>query len=147
MLKKIFFVLLVFNFKLFADTNLFNAALQFYNSKDYKNAKKYFEKYIFLYPDDDLTFKAYQYILNIFQINKDYNSQLKYLNKILKLFPEKIDLPVYYRKIADLYFQTGKYEKALQYYNLILIKFPDSPEAYYALIKKEELVEIISSQE
>lgn len=144
----IFILLLTLN--LIADTNadkIFSTAVNYFDSQNYKLAEKYFDRYLFAYPEDKNRLKSYEYLIKISLINKEYLDAIKYLNIILKTFPEQIDIALFYRKLADIYFRIGKYEKALQYYNYILIKFPDSPETESAQYKIEQITSLTTEKD
>lgn len=133
---------------LYADTNIFNAAIEAFNSKNYKMAENYFNKFVFnTVENNKLKITSFDYLSKIAEINKNYKLAIKYLKIILKNFLNQNELPDYYLRVANLYFHIGDLENALQYYNFIIIKFPDSFESELAKIKIEEIQELSQLKE
>jgi len=126
------------------DEKIFNAGVNYYTSAEYKLAKRYFDKYIFLYPDKKYTIDAYLYLSKIAVKDRDYNRAIKLIEKIIKLFSTEIDIGKYYSKIGDIYFQIGDYDKAEQIYNKVVTKFPESSAIEQAQIMLEQIKQLTS---
>ncbi len=142
----IFILFFVINgFSQSQEDKIFKIGIDYFNAHKYQFAKRYLDRYIFLFPEGKNSIKCYEILIKISLINKNYLKAIKYLNTVIKLFPSEINIPSYYNKIADVYFQTGKYEKSLQYYNYVIIKFPNTPEAEYAQFKIDQISLLTSS--
>ncbi len=95
--------------------NYYNQGLKFFNEKDYKEAKYYFEKDIVFNNNNE---KSYLYLSKISAINKDSTQQKIYLDTILVLNPKNEE--ALYLKIL-LNIEEGDFKKA-QESNLIFAK-------------------------
>ena len=93
----------------------YNQGLKFFNEKDYKEAKYYFEKDIVFNTKNE---KSYLYLSKISAINKDNIQQKIYLDTILVLNPKNEE--ALYLKIL-LNIEEGDFKKAQQS-NLIFAK-------------------------
>jgi tetratricopeptide (TPR) repeat protein len=93
----------------------FNQGFKFFNEKDYKEAKYYFEKDIVFNTKNE---KSYLYLSKISAINKDSIQQKIYLDTILVLNPKNEE--ALYLKIL-LNIEEGDFKKA-QESNLIFVK-------------------------
>ena len=93
----------------------YNQGLKFFNEKDYKEAKYYFENDIVFNTKNE---KSYLYLSKISAINKDNIQQKIYLDTILVLNPKNEE--ALYLKIL-LNIEEGDFKKA-QESNLIFAK-------------------------
>jgi tetratricopeptide (TPR) repeat protein len=93
----------------------YNQGLKFFNEKNYKEAKYYFEKDIVFNTKNE---KSYLYLSKISAINKDNIQQKIYLDTILVLNPKNEE--ALYLKIL-LNIEEGDFKKA-QESNLIFAK-------------------------
>jgi tetratricopeptide (TPR) repeat protein len=108
--------LVILPFKVLGNNiNYYNQGLKFFNEKDYKEAKYYFEKDIVFNTKNE---KSYLYLSKISAINKDSIQQEIYLDTILVLNPKNEE--ALYLKIL-LNIEEGDFKKA-QESNLIFAK-------------------------
>jgi tetratricopeptide (TPR) repeat protein len=108
--------LVILPFKVLGNNiNYYNQGLKFFNEKDYKEAKYYFEKDIVFNTKNE---KSYLYLSKISAINKDIIQQKIYLDTILVLNPKNEE--ALYLKIL-LNIDEGDFKKA-QESNLIFVK-------------------------
>jgi tetratricopeptide (TPR) repeat protein len=108
--------LVILPFKVLGNNiNYYNKGLKFFNEKDYKEAKYYFEKDIVFNTKNE---KSYLYLSKISAINKDSIQQEIYLDTILVLNPKNEE--ALYLKIL-LNIEEGDFKKA-QESNLIFAK-------------------------
>ena len=108
--------LVILQFKVLVNNiSYYNQVLKFFNEKDYKEAKYYFEKDIVFNTKNE---KSYLYLSKISAINKDSIQQKIYLDTILVLNPKNEE--ALYLKIL-LNIEEGDFKKA-QESNLIFAK-------------------------
>jgi tetratricopeptide (TPR) repeat protein len=108
--------LVILPFEVFAvSISYYNQGLKFFNEKDYKEAKYYFEKDIVFNTKNE---KSYLYLSKISALNKDSIQQKIYLDTILVLNPKNEE--ALYLKIL-LNIEEGDFKKA-QESNLIFAK-------------------------
>ena len=108
--------LVILPFKVLGNNiNYYNQGLKFFNQKDYKRAKYYFEKDIVFNTKNE---KSYLYLSKISAINKDSIQQKIYLDTILVLNP-KNEEALYLKIILNI--EEGDFRKA-QESNLIFAK-------------------------
>jgi tetratricopeptide (TPR) repeat protein len=108
--------LVILPFEVFAvNISYYNQGLKFFNEKDYKEAKYYFEKDIVFNTKNE---KSYLYLSKISAINKDNIQQKIYLDTILVINPKNEE--ALYLKIL-LNIEEGDFKKA-QESNLIFAK-------------------------
>ena len=108
--------LVILPFKVWGNNiSYYNQGLKFFNEKNYKEAKYYFEKDIVFNTKNE---KSYLYLSKISAINKDSIQQKIYLDTILVLNPKNEE--ALYLKIL-LNIEEGDFKKA-QESNLIFAK-------------------------
>ncbi len=108
--------LVILPFKVLGNNiSYYNQGLKFFNEKNYKEAKYYFEKDIVFNTKNE---KSYLYLSKISAINKDSIQQKIYLDTILVLNPKNEE--ALYLKIL-LNVEEGDFKKA-QESNLIFAK-------------------------
>ena len=108
--------LVILPFKVLSNNiGYYNQGLKFFNEKDYKEAKYYFEKDIVFNTKNE---KSYLYLSKISAINKDSIQQKIYLDTVLVLNPKNEE--ALYLKIL-LNIEEGDFKKA-QESNLIFAK-------------------------
>ena len=118
----------------------FYLANSFYQTGDYQNARKYYEKFASSFDGDPhILSSAMGGVAACYEQEQQYLEAAQQYLKVVKKYPKSIFAPQYLLRAARCYTLAEQPEKAKELYDRIIQEYPDSREKDEAVMLKSML--------